>query len=255
MEEDISQSWGIHSVTQRNNAIYVDYMGHSITPFTVPSCEEVAIHCYVPPIDIISFPSPQHFLAGNVCRCATRWADILHGPHRQRLMGWVTAGVHLADFVVPFSGVFKGDAFSSPSPLPKIFQNSITCQGFEEFVAKSILEDPTSGVISLVGRVGQVDPTFVVSPLTVEPSKPRLCLDLRYIHNWMRDTPFVLETLADIPQVIRPGAYMSKLDDKSGYKNIWVTPASKKMLGFQWVGGHVYRPVFCMFAILRVVTF
>ena len=71
--------------------------------------------------------------------------------------------------------------------------------------------------------MGQVEPPTVASPPTVEPSKPRLCLDLRYINNWMRDTPFVLETLAELPRIVQPRAYMSKPDDKSGYKNIWGT--------------------------------
>lgn len=54
------------------------------------------------------------------------------------------------------------------------------------------------GAIKLLGRVGKCQPPRVVMPLTVEPSKPRLCHDERYINLWIKDLPFRLETLKDI---------------------------------------------------------
>ena len=46
------------------------------------------------------------------------------------------------------------------------------------------------GAIKLLGRVGECQPPRVVMPLTVEPSKPRLCHDERYINLWIKDLPF-----------------------------------------------------------------
>ena len=39
-----------------------------------------------------------------------------------------------------------------------------------------------SGAISLLGKVGVVDPLLIALPLSVEPTKPRLCHDARYLN-------------------------------------------------------------------------
>lgn len=61
---------------------------------------------------------------------------------------------------------------------------------------------------------------LVIMPLTVEPSKPRLCHDDRYIDFWIRDSPFHLETLKDVHRIIDEHAFMVKFYVKSGYDHI-----------------------------------
>jgi hypothetical protein len=46
-----------------------------------------------------------------------------------------------------------------------------------------------------LGRVGSVEPPHIVSPLTIEPTKPRMCINLMYLNNWIQDIPFSLDTL------------------------------------------------------------
>ena len=55
----------------------------------------------------------------------------------------------------------------------------------------------------------------LVLPLTVEPSKPRLCLDARFLNLWMRDAPFSLDKLSDVYFVcfVYPNSFMTKCDD------------------------------------------
>ena len=43
------------------------------------------------------------------------------------------------------------------------------------------------GAISLVGMVALVKRPYLVLPLTVEPSKPRLCHDALSLNLWMQD--------------------------------------------------------------------
>ena len=88
----------------------------------------------------------------------------------------------------------------------------------------------------VVGQVGKVDPPHLVLPLTVEPSKPRLCHDERFLNLWIRDLPFTLDTLSDLPRYIEPGHYQTVLDDKSGYDHILLTSRSSTYFGFQWAG-------------------
>ena len=64
------------------------------------------------------------------------------------------------------------------------------------------------------GQVGVDDPPYLVLPLTVEPSKPRL------LNLWMRDMPVSLDTLADVPRFVYRDSFMTKCDDKSGYDHV-----------------------------------
>ena len=52
-----------------------------------------------------------------------------------------------------------------------------------------------SGAITLLDKVGTVDPPHIVLPLTIEPTKPRLCHDARYLNLWMQDRRFSLDRL------------------------------------------------------------
>ncbi|MEW8546097.1 MAG: hypothetical protein AB2693_21460 [Candidatus Thiodiazotropha sp.] len=55
----------------------------------------------------------------------------------------------------------------------------------------------------------------------------------------MKDTPFSLDTLQDVPHLIKRNSFMSKMDDKSAYLNMLMTDNSRQLLGFQW-GGHYF---------------
>ena len=57
------------------------------------------------------------------------------------------------------------------------------------------------------GRVGEVNPPHLVLPLTVEPSKPHLCHDERYLNLWIRDLPFQLDHLPDLPDLFSLGIF------------------------------------------------
>ena len=63
-------------------------------------------------------------------------------------------------------------------------------------------------------------PMHLVLPMTIEPQKPRLCINARFLNLWMVDTPFSLETLVGVPRFVYPNSYMSKIDDKPGYDHI-----------------------------------
>ncbi|VDI64552.1 Hypothetical predicted protein, partial [Mytilus galloprovincialis] len=93
-----------------------------------------------------------------------------------------------------------------------------------------------NGSISVVGKVGQCQPPYLVMPITIEPSKPRMCHDERFLNLWIKDHPFTLDTLKDVPRVISENSYLSSLDDKSGYDHILLHPHSKMYFGLQFGG-------------------
>lgn len=61
-------------------------------------------------------------------------------------------------------------------------------------------------------------------PLTIEPSKPRLCHDERFLNLWIKDLPFHLETLKDIHRLVQKNGLMVTFDDKSGYDHVKLNP-------------------------------
>ena len=86
------------------------------------------------------------------------------------------------------------------------------------------------------GKVGLVDPPHLVMPLTVEPTKPRLCHDERLLNHWIQDCPFNLDNLSHLPRYLQKDSLQTTLDDKSGYDHILLDEASRTYFGIQWKG-------------------
>ena len=63
-------------------------------------------------------------------------------------------------------------------------------------------------------------------PVISPPSKPRLCLDAKFLNSWMTDVPFSLDRLADVLGYVCQGSYMTKCDDKSGHAHVFLSPSS-----------------------------
>lgn len=76
-----------------------------------------------------------------------------------------------------------------------MFHNHISCAPSAEFISGTILKRLTTGAISVGGKVGGIGRPHLVMPLTVEPSKTRLCNDNRFLNLWMIDQPFNLDHL------------------------------------------------------------
>ena len=51
------------------------------------------------------------------------------------------------------------------------------------------------------GEVGKVNPPHLVMPITVEPTKPRMCHDERFLNCWIKDCPFSLDCIKDLPRL------------------------------------------------------
>ncbi|KAL9972926.1 hypothetical protein ACROYT_G019322 [Oculina patagonica] len=155
-----------------------------------------------PELEAFKLRDPDHFSVGGLHRNVGAWDNVLEGhPLADRIGGWIRDKVDILQFARPFSGVFKR--------------------------ARSV---------QLWGEVGVDDPPYLVLPLTVEPSKPRLCIDARFLNLWMRDIPFSLDKLADVLRFIYRGSFMTKCDDKSGYNHVLLSENSQTYFGFSFGG-------------------
>ena len=185
----------------------------------------------------IAFPDPQSFVAGKIHSRVSVWEKIaLAAPYdfAPVVLDWIKHSVHVEDFFQSFKGRFAGENYDSPVPLSKIVYNHLSCKGFAQFILDAILDRLAMGAISLWGKVGEVPPPYLVMPLTVEPSKPRLCNDNRFLNLWIKDTPFRLDTLPSLNHYVSLASYQMVCDEKSGYDHIFLSQASHTYFGFQW---------------------
>lgn len=100
------------------------------------------------------------------------------------------------------------------------FQNAPICKQFKEFICSELYERIPTESFSVVGNVGECELSLIIMPLTVEPTKPRLCHDDSNINLWTKDTPFQLENLKHVPRMIEKDMKMITCDENSGYDHV-----------------------------------
>lgn len=204
--------------------------------------ESVLLGENVADVSMLAFRDPKSFMAGSLHSHVKSWENMCQSTPcdlAQTVLGWVKHRINVFDFLQPFKGQFKGETFDCNLPPSRVFQNNVSCKPFKKFISSTIVENLNSGSISFWGKVGEVDPPLLVMPLTVEPSKPRLCHDNRFLNLWTKDLPFKLDKLSFLRQYVTIDSYQTICDDKSGYHHIFVTEESRKFFGFQWEG-HFY---------------
>ena len=113
---------------------------------------------------------------------------------------WIRNKVDIFEFRESFSRVYKNSQYFSDLPPAKRFPNYGSCNKFRDFIFEEILKRVSSGAVRVWGGVGMVSPPHLILPLTVEPSKPRLCVDTRFLNLWMKDAPFSLDKITDVPR-------------------------------------------------------
>ena len=193
----------------------------------------------VPDITTLRFRNPDVFIAGQLHLHSEVWekiASLSTYDRADEVLDWIKNKVSLFKFFRPFKGHFKGRAYDSVIPPRIEFDNNKSCNNFVDFIVNTLLERVCSGAISVLGRVGEVDPPHLVMPLTVEPTKPRLCHDNRFLNLWMVDRPFRLDNLSQLPRYLTKGCYQTTLDDKSGYDHILLDVSSRTFFGIRWRG-------------------
>ncbi|KAI8511797.1 hypothetical protein Bbelb_108970 [Branchiostoma belcheri] len=185
----------------------------------------------------LPFRDPKNFIAGSLHNNVEVWRELAeYSDKGPEVLDWIVNKVRVSDFFTPFEGEFKGQAYKSATPPPITLPNARSCYGHEEFVTSEIMNRLEDGSIGLWGKVGQCEPPHLVLPLTVEPSKPRLCWDGRFLNQWTKDCPFQLDSITEAPRVLTEGGYMTHTDEKSGYSHIELSEESRKYFGFQFKG-------------------
>jgi len=203
-----------------------------------PSAEKVLNGlAQAPHIHEIWTRDPEAFVPGQLHQHVDEWLNILPGYSQDHLVQeWITNGVNALYFMKHFKGSFRGKSFDSDFPPNAIFPNSQSCQKFGNFIAVTLEDRIANGSLSVLGRIGSCELPKLIMPLTIEPNKPRLCHDERYLNLWTIDNPFKLETLREVPRMIEQDAHIFTLDDKSGYDHIRLTEECQTYFGVMFAG-------------------
>ena len=191
--------------------------------------------------DINKLPlrDPDAFVSGGVHNHVDEWRKILSsGVKDKEVLSYIEQGVDFTSFFKHFKGNFKGKSYDSDVSPRQYFPNSSSCKEFTSFIAAELLDLIKNGSIRVLGKVGECDMPKIIMPLTVEPSKPRLCHDDRYLNLWNKNVPFKLETLKDAHRLIDKVACMITCDEKSGYDHVRLTEESQTYFGLQ-IGGWI----------------
>lgn len=85
-------------------------------------------------------------------------------------------------------------------------------------------------------KVGSVQPTHLFLPITVEPTKPRMCHDERFLNLWIKDLPLSLDYISGLPRYVFKSHFQTAFDHKSGYDHVKLSPDSFTFVGLEWKG-------------------
>ena len=179
------------------------------------------------------------FRAGELHEHYEQWENLAGdqpSPQQLQILEWIPNKISIFQFFRPFSGNFKGEFYDSARPPSRQFRNNPSCRPFADFVRRTLLDRLRMGAMSLRGKVGEAKSPFLVLTLTVEPTKPSLCHDARYLNLWMVDMPFSLNGLTNLPRYVGRDTYQTVLDNKSGYDHFLLTEDSREFFGIQWGG-------------------
>ena len=112
----------------------------------------------------------------------------------------------------PFKENFARQRYESAYPPFREFPNSPSCDRFKDFVHATIQERVRTGSLIFWGIVGEVQPPNLVMPITMNA-----------FNLWIRDLPFTLDYLSDLPRYVARGHFQTVCDDKSGYDHLMLT--------------------------------
>lgn len=212
--------------TQLGEDIPVCNISQGTQPFVGPlaSPETVSSHPELGVINHLRFRDPEHFRAGIIHSRlpVARWTSLKSSV---RGFEWSVFSVLLKEtsrdnFIMlihlpPFS--LKTPLHVHSSRISSVTLLSYGCLlGCYQF-----------------GEKLELSPPQLILPLTVEPSKPRLCNDERFLNLWIKDLPFKLDHLSDLPRYV---TWAFPDYDKSGYQHVRLHPSSETYFGLEWGG-------------------
>ena len=159
-------------------------------------------------------------------------------PDKDMLLTWLK-GTPLEKKLNSFTvSSFHNIPINSYYPKSQHFDNYVPVE-FNSFMDQTVEEWVRIGMLQEWEKIRTPDEPLipeVISPLGVEPSKPRALWDGRFVNEHCRDIPFVMEPVSKIAELSWKGAYFFKIDHKQGYLHVPIERKSRKFFGIKWKG-------------------
>ena len=157
---------------------------------------------------------------------------------RNTLLGWVK-GVNVYDFVdTKATGIFHGASYNG-ADLTSIHLPNHVPDEHVSWVTSEVAKLAATGCVARWKDVADVSvyakPQMVL-PLGVEPTKPRLIWDARWLNLMCRHHPFSMDGVGKVAQCAWPGAHQVTIDHKAGYHHVALDKGSWQYFGFEWEG-------------------
>lgn len=187
----------------------------------------------------IELRDPAHFVSGQLHDSAIHWNSILEKSKSDQLTlvsNWLKMEWIYSLFSAGPKEIFKGQSFDSDKTPKQYFQNLSYCKNVLPFIKSQLLEKVKNGSLHVIGKIGQCELPHIVMPLTIEPSKPRLCHDERYLNLWIKDNPFLLEILEHAHRLIQSKDENFCCNEKSGYDHVKLNDSSQTYFGVRFAG-------------------
>ena len=165
-----SVAWNRHTTLLRESEV-----GMAEPCLDYDLVQNICARKVVPDISSLHFCNPDVFIAGQLHLYDELWeriAALTSSDHADEVLDWIKNKCSLYTFFHPFKGNFKGLSYNSDMPPHTEFDNNKSCNNFLQFIDKTLLAKMCRSTISVLGRVGEVDPPHLVMPLTVGTSKP-----------------------------------------------------------------------------------
>lgn len=181
--------------TQLGEDIPVCNISQGTQPFVGPlaSPETVSSHPELGIINHLRFRDPEHFRAGIIHSrlLVARWTSLKSSV---RGFEWSVFSVLLKETSRDnFIMLIHLPPFSLKTPL-HVHSSRIS--------SVTLLSYGCLLGCYQLGEKLELSPPQLILPLTVEPSKPRLCNDERFLNLWIKDLPFKLDHLSDLPRYV-----------------------------------------------------
>ena len=186
------------------------------------------------------FRKSEFFIPANLKNHLPFWEEeiLKDHPHKETILKWLK-GVQIEEFLNSYTtGFFQEIQLDSYYPAPKQFDNYVPEQ-FEQFMNENVQEWINLGVLEKWEDVKSPDDPevpVVISPLGVEPKKPRGLWDGRYVNEFCRDIPFTMDNASKVAEISWISSYLFKLDHKNGYFHVPLHKDSRKYFGVFWKG-------------------
>ena len=120
-------------------------------------------------ISSLHFRNPDVFIAGQLHLYSKIWeriAALSSYDRADEVLDWTRNKVSLYTFSVkPLKGNFNGLSYNYDTPPRTEFDNNKSCNKFVHFIDKTLPERVCSGAISVLGRVGEADPSHLIMHL------------------------------------------------------------------------------------------